>query len=576
MRCAIQCWSALGTLLVWGAGVFAAHGGAAKPDLSRLAPGYGGIVFTRTAAGSAKAAGSQLVLLSPDGTERVLTAGFAFAADPAVSFDGKRILFAGKRRAADLWNIFEMAADGSGIRQVTHEMGNCRSPIYQSALFYLDDARPSYQLAFSSDMAEEAAEDGKTLATSLYSVRFDGTGLRRLTYTVAPSFDPFLMQDGRILFSLANPARTDLLAVGLDGTDYAPFSGTQGKRVKRAACVTGKGDVVFVESDGPDRNAPGTLGTLSIRRNLHSYRALTNTAAGLFADPSPLPDGSILVSRRAASTAAAAIFRLDLATGERTLLYEKAGVSAGQPVALATRPEPDGHSSVVEDDQNWARFYGLTVYENDLKPEWMPRGTAKRLRVIEGVLSRGAGAPRKRLLGELDLAEDGSFHIQVPPNIPIQLQILDKDGFALRTSAWIWAKNKENRGCIGCHEDNERTPENVFPQAVGQAAAELTLAPERRRTVDFRRDVQPVLAKCATPACHTGGTASLVAPPNVTPGAARTSPLLWPLTGRNTSRPWDSPAKTTPKPHPATGISAGDLRTIIEWIDLGAAPGGKQ
>ena len=97
------------------------------------------------------------------------------------------------------------------------------------------------------------------------------------------------------------------------------------------------------------------------------------------------------------------------------------------------------------------------------------------------------------------LDEDGSFHLAVPPNTPIQLQIVDRDGMALRTSAWIWAKNKENRGCIGCHEDGERTPENVFAKALGHDAAELMLPAERRRTVDFRRDIQPILtAKCAS------------------------------------------------------------------------------
>jgi hypothetical protein len=59
-------------------------------------------------------------------------------------------------------------------------------------------------------------------------------------------------------------------------------------------------------------------------------------------------------------------------------------------VALAERPEPDGHSSVVEDDQNWSKLYCLSVYENDLKREWMPPGSARRIRVIEG-LPRVAG-----------------------------------------------------------------------------------------------------------------------------------------------------------------------------------------
>jgi hypothetical protein len=85
------------------------------------------------------------------------------------------------------------------------------------------------------------------------------------------------------------------------------------------------------------------------------------------------------------------------------------------------------------------------------------------------------------LLGEAAIEDDGSFHLLVPPNTPMQLQILDEDGIALRTSAWMWTKNKENRGCIGCHEDGELSPENVFPKALGKPAADLMLAPERAR-----------------------------------------------------------------------------------------------
>jgi Tol biopolymer transport system component len=616
---------------------------AANPDLSRYAPGYGGIVFVEipvarvtgaksSAAGMLRASygdGGRLVLLAKDGSTRVLTAGFESAADPAVSFDGKRILFAAKRKESDPWNVFEMAADGGGIHQVTHDAGNCRSPMYQSALFYLNDARPSYQVTFVSDVAGEFNESGPPAATNLYSVRFDGSGLRRLTYGMSASYDPFQMQDGRILFAhwershLGNGplGRIDLFAVHLDGTDYAAFSGTQGPRIKHMACTTAKGAVVFVESGHLPWDGAGSIGVLSLRRNLHSYRAITAPADGLFHSPSPLPDGSILVSRRSADGGAHAIYRLDLESGSRTLVFSQADYHSIQAVALAERSEPDGHSSVVEDDQNWSKLYCLNVYENDLKREWMPPGAARRIRVIEGLpraagaLPEGPGATadslsgliQKRLLGDLDLDDDGSFHLLVPPNTPIQLQIVDRDGMALRTSAWIWAKNKENRGCIGCHEDGERTPENVFAKALDHDAADLMLPPERRRTVDFRRDIQPILtAKCASRACHGGAISpqlgaadprhgaekaafspayqSLLAKPAapapadrgkyVDPGRARTSQLVWAISGKNTARPWDKlgvfPAPQRMPPPGSAPLTEGERRTIIEWIDLGA------
>jgi hypothetical protein len=71
--------------------------------------------------------------------------------------------------------------------------------------------------------------------------------------------------------------------------------------------------------------------------------------------------------------------------------------------------------------------------------------------------------------------EDGSFNIEVPANKPIRLQTVDAKGQVLRTCAWIWARNHESRGCIGCHEDGELVPENRFPKAAGRLSDRLGL-----------------------------------------------------------------------------------------------------
>src|ERR1039458_3151942 len=113
-------WAVIGALLCIGISPAGIGGGSDPPsaaaprgsramaanlDLSRYAPG-GGIVFTqiplaRVAGATAFAAemlrasygaGGRLVVLTKDGSTRVLTADLESAADPAISFDGKRIL----------------------------------------------------------------------------------------------------------------------------------------------------------------------------------------------------------------------------------------------------------------------------------------------------------------------------------------------------------------------------------------------------------------------------------------------------------------------------------------------------
>jgi hypothetical protein len=571
--------------LVWLAG-------AALAAPGRGTPGDFEIVFTMAPAARAGAGfgeGGHLMRLARGGSLRPLTPQFASAADPAVSFDGRRILFAGKKSATDRWNIYEMTSDGSNLRQITHDLGDCRSPIYQSPIFYLDDRGPMPQIAFVSWASGSAA---------IYSARMDGSGVRRLTYNPAGALDPVMLPDGRLLFSGGERESASrgvrgsaaLAAVNIDGTDYATFSGAQGRRIKRMACVTAKRLVLFVDADVRTWDGAGPLAAIDLRRNLHSYRRLPLSPAYLYHSPSPLPDGTALVSRRPAEGGGThSIVRLDPQTGRIEAVFSRPGVDAIQAQALVARPVPDGRSSVVDEKQAWAKLYCLNLYETDLNSRLWPHGLVKRIRLLEALPQTApAGLSKlipKRLLGETEVDADGSFHLRIPANLPVQIQALDENGMALRTSAWMWAKNKEQRGCIGCHEDGERTPENVMASALMRPAADLMLAPERRRTVDFERDVVPVLARrCVN--CHAGNTLPKFAGSAayetllryVTPGAARTSALVWALFGRNTSRPWDPPGPGTPaKRMPPAGsppLTAMEKLAIIEWIDLGAHYGG--
>jgi hypothetical protein len=546
--------------------------------------------------------GSRLVLVSPDGATRILTSGFAAAADPDVSFDGQRVLFAGKRSSTDPWDIFELHLETSAVRRITRDLGDCRQPVYQSTLYTIDSAEPWFQITFVTDVDGERNPDDGTPATSLYSCRLDGSEVRRLTYRPWSSSDPFLMPDGRILFATRNGAnRTDLFAANSDGTDVTLFSGPEGGPVKRMPAVTDDGLVVFVEPESVE--GAGQLAAVSLRRNLHSYRRITDDPAFRFLSPSPVEGGGVLVSRRPADGAGTAgLFHLDPETGSLEPWFDDPERHDVQARAVQARPKPDGRSSVVNYKDPNGKLYCLNLYMNDLEdPRWMSQGTVRRLRVLEGIPRRDQepaanepGLPAKRFLGEIDVMEDGSFNVSVPANTPIQLQLVDEHGMALRTCDWIWARNREPRGCIGCHEDGELTPENRFVDAVQAPSVELTAPPDERRAVDFRGDVMRVLqARCATSGCHgagghepdlsadrqaykalLAGAAADQTGRYVHPGQARTSPLIWRLVGHNTSRPWDDTwvADANPTdPHPGAGLlSPEEMQTLVEWIDLGA------
>ena len=204
--------------------------------------------------------GGRLVLVSPSGKARVLTRGFASAADPEVSFDGKTVLFAGRKAQGDPWCVWEMPlADTGAVRKVTCGSSGARQPVYQSTIYTITpkSVEPWVQVAFVGENPGERNEAGSAANTSLWSCRTDGSALRRLTYNLSNDVDPVILPDGRMVYAgwlrtseKGGPeGRVPLLGVNLDGTDYQVYAGDQGLRVKQSPAPTTKGLVVFVEAD---------------------------------------------------------------------------------------------------------------------------------------------------------------------------------------------------------------------------------------------------------------------------------------------------------------------------------------
>jgi len=55
-------------------------------------------------------------------------------------------------------------------------------------------------------------------------------------------------------------------------------------------------------------------------------------------------------------------------------------------------------------------------------------------------------------------------------------------------------RNHAAQGCVGCHEDPERTPPNRLMKALSAPAPVLNLPPEKRRTLPDARGAQPASA----------------------------------------------------------------------------------
>jgi hypothetical protein len=243
---------------------------------------------------------------------------------------------------------------------------------------------------------------------------------------------------------------------------------------------------------------------------------------------------------------------------------------------------------------------GISV---DPEVKKLPRGSVKTLRVIEGLPSyreqasaggTGAGPAAKepagatvtprRILGLAPVEEDGSFHVRVPAHTPITFQLLDEHGVSVASQySWSWVMPGASRGCIGCHEDREMAPPNRLVQAIAKPEVKLTLSPERRRTVDFKNEIAPIIwARCA--GCHAPGGAApklvdgadsyrtlcLGAERYVVPGEARNSLLLRHLFPHILSASAEEVRQSGPLSPCGQSLIRAERMLFIEWIDLGA------
>jgi hypothetical protein len=436
--------------------------------------------------------------LSDTGQKPVpLTAGFLSACDPAVSFDGQKILFAGKQKKGDPWQIWRMDGNGGNKIQITRGNSDSVSPLYVGSLFHLDDKAPTRKIVYQG-------------GNHLYTCDLNGKNSRRITYNLYPEFTPDVLPNGRIIFSsfTNNGLETDsgktldLLAVNIDGTDlmgYLTRLDVPGD--KEMVRIARDGRVYFIQSDLGQWLGGGALAYVSTRRPAHSFNTLDTGENGFYHSPCPLPEGGLIVSFR--SKKKGSIYNLKIIksfcggeSAERRAqsAKRKANIKINamhyalcamrhyhcvDAQVLAPHPVVKGRSSFVEHNRDTGIFYCIDVYISD-RPEVkkLPFGSVKRVRVLEGILKNGASTVSRRILGTAPVEPDGSFQIRVPARTPLAFQLLDKDSKVVAgRHSWAWVMPRESRGCIGCHENRELAPPNQLPKALIKPAVKLTRTP---------------------------------------------------------------------------------------------------
>ena len=403
-----------------GCGALRGQGGLAAPYIYTEASLYDSAATLKS--GERFPAGAALQLVAA-GRKRALAIGFAASADATVSFDAQRVLFSGKQKPGDPWQIWELPVAGGAARRIVLSKEDAITP------FYLPGDRIVYSRRTPAGF-------------QLVSVALDGGAPLQLTYGPGNRVACDVLRDGRVLFE----ADHELFTVYSDGSGVESYRCDHGPR-RRGARELASGDILFE-----------TGGRLARFTSARAVQLPVSLPKGEYAGPvAELSPTAWLVSYRPAATAPFGLYnwRLGEALPEKLLAP---AAHAVQPVLVQPRPVPKRFPSALGDRQG-ANLLCLNVYTSKLP---IAQGSVAKVRVWA---RSDGGSPT--MLGEAPVEKDGSFFVNPPSETAIRFELLDRSGkVAAAEKGWFWARRGEQRVCVGCHAGPERSPENAVPQVL--------------------------------------------------------------------------------------------------------------
>jgi hypothetical protein len=410
----------------------------AAPVYDSLAALRGGERFPR---------GAQLMLLR-NGRITPLVPQLAASADASVSFDGKTVLFAGKRNHSDPWQIWQIPANGGQPQFVVRAQTDLIRPLW------MPDGRMVYA---------RRAPSGFVLQTAA----LDGSQALSLSYVPGNFIPEDVLRDGRVLFTSGFPvgagAKPEIYTVYADGSgeeavrcDHAEAQRAGGRAHARQLP---SGDIVFAQAGHLERFTSALADEASIAAPPDDY-------AG---DVIALPDGRWLLAVRRAEE-----HHDELAVWTPPVAARYLGDPEFRPAAPAL-------TTIAGDPQ--LNFTEPVLVEPRPTPNRHPSGlhpwTTGNLLALDARLSRSGELPiaptRVRVeslspantvivLGTAPVAHDGSFFVQAAADRPLRFVLLDAQGRVLRQEhGWFWIRAGEQRVCVGCHTGPERAPDNRLP-----------------------------------------------------------------------------------------------------------------
>ena len=405
-----------------------------------------------------------------------LTPQFFAAADPQVSSNGRKLLFAGQTQRNATWQIWEMPVEDGSPRQVTRCSGDCVQPMYL----------PAGEIAYTTLRGSNPAR-----TSEVQVCRDDGSDAHPITFGPGRYEVEAVLRSGRLLLSAEwpleysrepGPLRT-LYLVDPDGSGLMLLRQNDTARTIRSGAVElADGTILFMQTNAANASEEGLA---SIRLGALHAKAIEPAHFG-YASVNASGDQTLLVSRRA-SGHRFDLYQLSLnSSGREQLLYHDAHASSVQAVPITTHPVALAYRTILHTDSKSGRIICLDAYASkDFVSGRLPDQIVR----VRALLKLDHG---EQILGEAPVERDGSFYATVPADLPIRLQLIGAHGKVLKQQrSWMWVRTGEDRGCVGCHESQALAPENRSPMTLQRLDTPTPLTGELFLTPGTQKGSRP-------------------------------------------------------------------------------------
>lgn len=517
--------------------------------------------------------------------------------DPAVHYDGRKIVFSYRPGGSKHYHLYEIPADGGKPRQLTS--GDC------------DDIEPAYLpddgIVFCSSRCNRWVNCWCTPVATLHRCDGDGRKIELLSANIEHDNTPAVLPDGRILYTRWEYVDRSQLqfhhlwTVNPDGTGQMTYYGNAnpGGVFIDAKPIPNTNRVVMIRS--PYHGKTEHVGGISIvdptaGPDVKASERILN-AHPWFRDPYPIAADLFL---------AAVGDRLALLddAGRLDVVYRlpdelaRAGMEVHEPRWLVARPREPIVPARATPASNTGTLMLSNLYSGRNMAGVAP-GTVKQLLVVETLpkplnfsgfpepLTFGGSFTLERVVGTVPVEPDGSAYFELPAKRAFFFVALDaQENSVKRMQSFVSVMPGETTGCVGCHEPRTQTSAwtAAVPQAMRRRPSEIAPLPDVPQVFDFPRDIQPILDRHCI-GCHharqrVGG---LILTGDRGPLYSHSYYMLTIrrqfADGRNcmTSNlpPYQigaaaSPLMKTLNGHYGTQVSATDVRKVRYWIEAGA------